>query len=365
MPTGQTIGFLEEILTLLKETAVSTSDSATIEKRKLLVPLFASISISKNNKKLYSDHLFYQWYGRANVSIDANEIPESLILNWCLNQSILNKTIDLCEEIINSEKISTLSKIKTSTSLIDNEIAFIANHNYLESIFLEKYLALIAGNILQNTDSSFFIRKADAKVVLKLLQNSSPVWVRKHFRGVILKGDDNRFMSNLDLNRIDFSDAIFDNLYFKNCLFTMCRFKRTIFRNVVFRESSFIHCRTYGIVIENYIDITGLSLFAGRFIPPYIVRKVISESLKNRDNFDEISIYRHIRTMGLSLSSVTVHYIESVMKGFYFYFRYALQNGYISKEDIHKAFPNKSKKSEDRIDYYVNRMLNHTMETED
>ena len=83
-PTKQTIQFLSEILKLVRDTISDNPGPEIIEKRKLILPLFASISINVNNPTLYSDRLFYEWFSKANITKHTTDVPEILTTNWCL-----------------------------------------------------------------------------------------------------------------------------------------------------------------------------------------------------------------------------------------------------------------------------------------
>ncbi|KAA6335874.1 hypothetical protein EZS27_015939 [termite gut metagenome] len=154
-PTEQTIIFFIELLNLLKDTISligdSKNDSNILEKRKLLFPLFASISNKKNNT-LFSNDIYYNWYMKfCQFSENQIEYPEEALRNWCLNEESLKKIVILAATIINSDNEYILSKVQQKSSLYNNEVVIIQENNISSvSNYIDKWLSLLVGNHLYN-----------------------------------------------------------------------------------------------------------------------------------------------------------------------------------------------------------------------
>ena len=98
-PTEQTIRFLIDLLKLLKDSTVSPVTSDTIEKRKLLFPLLATLATEKNNN-LFCNNLYYEWFNKHPINSNETTYPRELINNWCFDNSKIDKILLLCKEIL-------------------------------------------------------------------------------------------------------------------------------------------------------------------------------------------------------------------------------------------------------------------------
>ncbi len=257
-PTEQTIIFLSEILRLLRDTSVSDINQDIIEKRKLLFPLMASLSIQKYNNKLLCNDLKYSWYNKCEFDDNETKYPISSIENWCLDSKRLEKIIDLATNIISS-KNSYIPIIATQkTALYSNEILEIKKHRVSNlSLNIDKWLALLVGNTLYNiiSENSIKLYNKDKNIahydLFDLIRgwnftnnDSSPNWGRNLFMGINMEVNDNLDASHYNFDGIDFSYSNFTNLRcwaanFCRTTLDNCSFVEVDFITSLFMESSF------------------------------------------------------------------------------------------------------------------------------
>ncbi|MGN6418709.1 MAG: NACHT domain-containing protein [Pseudobacter sp.] len=246
-PTEQCIEFFVELLLLLKETVGESPSPEVIEKRKLLTPLLASISIDACNRQLNSQALYYKWYELGKINSNTRDIPQQLLLNWVIDQHVIDSMVDLCFMIVSNNDKYVLSRSTQFTPLIKEEVTMLHEQHYSNSICMEKHLALIAGNRLFNTREEFFVRKFSSDTIVDLLRSVNKSWLKKEFKGIKIDGQKHsdswisqRVAGNLVLNGFDFSDAIFDFVNFLDCDFRHCLFDNASLQNVIFE-----HCRFF------------------------------------------------------------------------------------------------------------------------
>ncbi len=257
-PTEQTILFFKELLNLLKETiSEDVAGDAIFEKRKLLLPLFASLATETNNT-LYSYDLDYTWLSKAKINKDTSSYPDELITSWAMTQEKLKKVIDLASEIIDEKTTLLLAKSDKKSSLFNDELTLFSN-KYVSDFptDIDKWLSLVLGNILYtNIEENIFFNQEvkNSNNLFQMIRNwnysnyaSSPDWANKYFIGIKMKESDVANLDNLNLSDIDFSysemknismaSSNLDRTFFNYCQFShtnmsQCSFHNTIFNNI-------------------------------------------------------------------------------------------------------------------------------------
>ncbi len=167
VPTDQTIEFFKGLLMLLKECALGNPDEkSVIMKRKLFIPLLASMSLTKHNKKLYSSRLDLKWFDNYKEDIFIkNSVNEQAVKDFPVTKDTLNKIENLCQKILSASKTYYLDEATPHTVLFKNEL--ISANNIRENLNeIDKWLSLLVGNIIgTNVEKKvFFNFKIEAKI---------------------------------------------------------------------------------------------------------------------------------------------------------------------------------------------------------
>lgn len=252
-PTEQTIRFLIDLLILLKDSTNDTKASETVEKRKLLFPLLATLATEKNNN-LFCNSLYYEWFNKYPIKPDEVEYPIQLIEDWAFNKSKIDKILYLCKEIINSNNTYLLTKSDLKSSLYDNELTLIQNTSINElPLDFDKWIALLVGNRLCNDLSNInkpllFNKeyKINPKKLFDLIiqstnrrinENNIPEWGRNLFKGIDMSEINERTSLYAILNHLDFSFSYLKNIDFSGCLLGDTKFNHITLVNVNFSHS--------------------------------------------------------------------------------------------------------------------------------
>lgn len=261
-PTEQTVRFFINLLNLLKDSAANDGSSDTIEKRKLLFPLLASLATEKNNN-LFSNSIFYEWFNTSPIKLNETEYPENLIINWYFDDSKIDRILLLCKEIVNSNHTYVLSRGEARSSLYNNELTLLQNTTLNElPLDLDKWLSLLVGNTLCNDFSVkenpvLFNQKFEIspfKLFDLIVQSSNkqanqnrlPSWGRNLFVGINMDTSTQRISLYTILNHIDFSYSNLKNVDFSGCLLGNTRFDYITLDNV-----NFSHCYMWGTSFRN------------------------------------------------------------------------------------------------------------------
>ncbi|AVI49758.1 hypothetical protein C5O00_00695 [Pukyongia salina] len=279
-PTEQTIRFFIDLLILLKDSTNDIKASETIEKRKLLFPLLATLATEKNNN-LFCNSLYYEWFNKYPIKPDEIEYPIELIEDWAFNKSKIDKILDLCKEIINSNNTYLLTKSDLKSSLYDNELTLIQNTSINElPLDFDKWIALLVGNRLCNDLSNInkpvlFNReyKINPKKLFDLIiqstnrrinENNIPEWGRNLFKGIDMSQINERTSLYAILNHLDFSFSYLKNIDFSGCLLGDTKFNHITLVNVNFSHSymwstsfkninSIEECRCWNTIIADLL----------------------------------------------------------------------------------------------------------------
>lgn len=290
IPTEQTIIFLIDLLHLLLRTSRRSVSKETIEQRKLLFPLCASLSVKKNNN-LFCNELYYEWYKKGKFVENATEYPEELIKEWCIKEEHIKKILELCKQILLSERATIVSQAESRTSLFNEEALLLKSSLDYENINIDKWLALLVGNTLcNNTNNSEapILFNTQYHIPYTLLFNMLCTelchktmifdnWKRNLFKGIDMRNLPEQPSKRIHnyvirlfsiLNHIDFSYSYLSNVDFSGCLlghtnFSYCTFKHVdfshcyiwepMFKNIQELDCNFKYCLVSNSLIENLI----------------------------------------------------------------------------------------------------------------
>lgn len=368
-PTHQCILFFKELMSLLRESVGSEGKPEMIEKRKLLTPLLSSIAIDVNNKTLNSQQLYFDWYRKGKISNETEEIPSILLSEWCIDQGVIDNIIQLCEQIIATEKPFFLSKSTTTTSLIENEVTQLLDSNYKQTENIEKYLALVAGNILFNTTNDFFIRKINGMLALSLMTELRYGWLNDCFRGLHLEFDNvhryalGEIVSHLSLIHFDLRNSNWKNVTIYNSEFISNLFSDSTFENVMFEDCAFGYNDFQGVQIKGVFDVSNVKFRNIGKIPNQIVFKVNRRAWTQFEKHESIPFTR-FGTYGVANSSFieiarfsSLHGIEQFFATTSFYFKYCLNNNLITKDELKKIFSSRKKAFREKIDEAIDTIV--------
>ncbi|GAL61255.1 NACHT domain-containing protein [Algibacter lectus] len=265
-PTEQTIRFLIDLLKLLKDSTVNPVTSNTIEKRKLLFPLLATLATEKNNN-LFCNNLYYEWFNKHPINSNETIYPKELITNWCFDDSKIDRILLLCKEILNSNNTYLLSKNESKSSLYDNELTLIQNTSLNDlPLDFDKWLSLLVGNKLcnnidDNTKPVLFNTKykIEPKKLFDLIiqsahrrasDNNIPIWGKKLFLGIDMRLSNDRIYLFAILNNLDFSYSHLKNIDFSGSVLGGTLFNYTTLENI-----NFSHCYMWSTSFKNIVNI--------------------------------------------------------------------------------------------------------------
>jgi len=245
-PTLQTKKFLQDLIELIKDTASENISDDIIEKRKLLLPFFASLSTQKNNT-LFSNYLYYKWF--RNWKKDNKDIEHSdLLSNWCIGKEEIQKILYFCSEIINSSESYLLAKGEPKVNLIEDEVLIVSNttNDKLINCF-EKWIASLIGNKLYNDISNIDsprLFNRDYKInpqkildISKFYDSLEIVMITDLFVGIQILNDDadNLFYIEEFIENCNFSFSQLKNVAFLYVV-ASSDFNYATFNNVTFDD---------------------------------------------------------------------------------------------------------------------------------
>lgn len=269
-PTAQTILFLKELLELLKETSVKSKDVTIIEKRKLLFPLMASLSIRKHNK-LFSNYLFFSWFNKYSLEENQIEYPREALEEWCITKKEIEKIIAYASLILNSKAFYLPIQGKTKTALYDSEVLEVTNYskNNVMQAF-DKWISLIVGNRLYNsledTENPKLFNlhyKINSYHLFDMIRSwnyafneSCPYWGTELFQGIDMIDNE----EHLDLSHGNFDSINFSYSTFKNIRSWAGNWSRSVLNFCSFYNVQFITCWFLTTKIVELKNIHGLSM---------------------------------------------------------------------------------------------------------
>ncbi len=352
VPTQQTTQFFSEILVLLRETVSERPTKEIIEKRKLIFPLLASISIDTNNPSLYSDHLFYEWYNKGRIAKETTDIPETLIVNWCINSETIKAISNLCKQIIECDSIVVLSKSSEITNLFDNELTLLKNKFYKNSLYIPKFLCLIIGNNLTIEDTDTFIRSIEQEVIIELLNEEldrNQTLFKQQFKGLYLGSEkespvnrSSTFVSDLRVDGYDFSQCEFERVVFFDCQFRGCYLNDTIFDGVIFYNCDFEGTKFDNAILKGLFFPINTSFGHGLRLPSNLLKNISRYHAKNNKDFsnDFFDLFRDnfIDDINFKIIIKDEGELKSIISSYQFFFDYGIRNGCFTINDVLSNF---------------------------
>ncbi len=350
-PTEQTIQFFKELLNLLKETVSDEPDDSIIEKRKLLYPLFAALSMGRNNT-LHSQAIQFKWFDRVEFNKDSTTIPEELLTSWAINNDELEKIIELAKNIIDSKSTLVLAKTEPKNALFDKELTLFTNMQMSNNpTDIDKWLALLVGNLLHtdNIEERVFFngRLENPENLFEMIKNwnysnnaSAPIWVKNYFVGIRLDKNKNRTINiNFsNLSSLNFSYSFLANIsaYGAHCNgtnFAGCSFYSVDLTNCDLRYSIFDNLN---LIDRNALDL-GMSRIAQYVFIPYKLANMLRSMTNNsrtglvNEGADKVVL---LEVHHKSFSERDMH-IFNTLKGL---FIFGLENNLFDIEEIKSWF---------------------------
>lgn len=300
-PTDQTMEFFTDLLIILRQCSVEDPNEEVLEKRKQLLPIIASLGIIKNNN-LHSSHIYYTWNERYLNNDYLSSPSEEMLKDWPIKGEEIQKIIDAMYELFESNNTNLFIKGKQNSSLFNDEIFSIKNYMFNSNLRIEKWIALLAGNILYNNKSKekFFNEKLKMENIISLWRDRqhshdkvSPKWDEKLFNGLDFTWESNydneSFFSSLmilnflNFRNIDFSNSIFENIEFDTCNLNNCNFE-----NSYLISTNFINCDCNAVNFEN-VKINRLEIFKSTFSQnltfPQNLIEILAEHYPGYSNF--------------------------------------------------------------------------------
>lgn len=260
IPTDQTIEFLKGLLELLISCCSHEVTEELIEKRKLLAPLLSSLATKEYSKNLLSDRLYHQWFEDILNEIEDTKykyIPEKFLEKWPLKEKELKSIGELAKKIIESDTNYLFTRGESQTILISNEIVQTDEPVNKIPHNMEKWLALLVGNVLCTDEETIvFFNEGISKpgIFFELIRNwnysfsqSAPIWGRSLFKGINMIDNENEIsIMHTNLELLDFS-----NSYLSGLTFSFCNIDYTNFENVFFNEVNVRYCHLHQLNFRN------------------------------------------------------------------------------------------------------------------
>ncbi|PJE39863.1 MAG: hypothetical protein CUR32_11415 [Flavobacterium sp.] len=266
-PTEQSLSFFKEILTLLLETSQKSNNESVIEKRKLLFPMLASMSIRKNNR-LFCNFTHFSWYSKFDLEENQTEYPKSALEKWCFDEKEIEKIIFFSSKILNSKTCFQTIQGNPHSALYDFEVFEIHNYTPSSTISMDKWLALIVGNTLYNNfkdQKNIKLFNTDYKInfnfLFDMLKNwnyassyALPFWARELFKGLDMTDNEVILdLSHVNFDEVDFSYSTFKNIRSWGANWSRTKLEYCSFENVNFITSLFLNTSITNIKsLENF-----------------------------------------------------------------------------------------------------------------
>jgi len=338
-PTTQTIEFLKELLKVLKG-SIEDKPSA-LEKRKLLYPLMASLSIDKNNK-LVCHQLSHKWFDEDKIKESKTaQYPQKNIENWCIGDKEIEKIIVLAKSILESDSTYIMTKAEQRTSLFDNELIKISTYATTPASDIDKWLALLVGNELETDiqNQKFFNARIEkVSVFFELIKNrnfynreSVPEWAKdKCFVGIKMNQEEEIGFAGCSAQGINFS---FSQL--KNLQMHYSSLYETNFSNCSFIDVGMIGSNIERAKFDNIIEIDNLGIGFVLLFQDIMIPTELTERFKNsaKERGTWVTMQKNYKI--INYASFGVHdYFNNVVMTLRGLLMYGLKSGFFSMEEL-------------------------------
>ncbi|EJL59480.1 NACHT domain-containing protein [Flavobacterium sp. CF136] len=364
-PTEQTILFFKELLELLREASTNKTNSQVLEKRKLLFPLMASLSIRKHNR-VFSNTLHYSWFQKYKIDENQTEYPAGLLNEWCINEEKVTRIISFAANIINSKTYYLPIQGKPKTALFDLEILEVQNQNVPTSIQnIDKWLALIVGNYLYNDLNSKkkkifnFDNKINFNHLFELIRSwnyaynhSSPFWGKELFIGINM--NDN--LSQLELSHYDFDGIDFSHSYLKNIRSWAANWSRTKLNSCSFQNVDFI---TSLFLVSSIRDIRMIDNLTIMNCQASTTGLSILECFQTRDLISKKSNFRPHNMSAFIPNQTSIHSLNDIWNTIEGFMIYGLQNSFFTIIGLKKLFIIENPEFEKEFIKKIDELKNH------
>ncbi|NQZ09431.1 MAG: hypothetical protein HRT35_19945 [Algicola sp.] len=282
-PTVATMEFFVELIKLLVKSVVTDDEEpneAVLVARRLLLPTIGSLATPFFRKKLHSQYLKVQFYGRSNHTL----INESKLLNerWPIDETVLNNLMSLASDILDQKNSLRLTPAKPTTALFGNELILLEEGGDCGRPDVDKWLAILMGGLVARELSPrqyFFENESRGKQFFQLIQDSpqreAPKWVSPVSEGIFHRLNlFNMDLKGITLNGFDFNGSTFSSVDFRFSLITSkledCQFHHLRMRDCLvmgslsystFGYSAILNSRIIGAAFINLktVDILTLS----------------------------------------------------------------------------------------------------------
>ena len=387
-PTDQTMQFFKELIVLLKQTVDNDPEESTLEKRKLLYPLLASLANQSHNT-LYSDDLYYDWFRLYEDEILDGGVPDELIKNWPITNDKLEKIIDLSIMIIESSDVLILVDSFRSSVLFEKEVTTIQNgESEVYTTNIDKWLALVVGNLLVGKSGKYMTFNSRIKKpekILTMLKNwasnnrmATPYWAGGFFQSLQFEEADEDVrhdLSHCPLIAIDFSNSKLSNVDFSHSYLALSRFENCTFENVSFEFSSLISANFDNIKVTDgtWLRFGYNDIAFNVSIPPQLSKEIAELSTTGNTNFFDLVVndgalktyLNYSRSGGTSTiknisfaksknsSFITAIDIFETLRGILIL---GLQSNKFTKEDIKSWFSYRTKKQRDFFEKQIDEL---------
>lgn len=294
-PTEQTIQFFKELLQMLKDCSTSNILTADIEnKRKMLAPIIASMAVSKNTK-VHSSRIKFRWYENYDLNKNPKKLPKNMIENWPIKENEISKIVELCQKIMESKGSFIPIKAVPYNSIYENETLFF--NEPIENKFsnVDKWLAMLVGNILETDIESqlFFNKKINCNIFVDIIKQRqfthnkfSPNWINEYFIGMSYEAPYTKYVN---FEYINFYNANFSFCNFLGVSFEKCNLLGANFNESIFSKTQFISCDVSSATFEKiemkdknwgFHRLFQMCLFAQSTIFPEEIELLISNNNK-------------------------------------------------------------------------------------
>lgn len=359
-PPTQVLLFFKELIILIKDSA--TNSTHVLEKRKLIFPLLASLATIENNKSLYSSHLAYTWFDRLDFLENSSEIPKSALQDWPITSDVINKILELCKNILESENVLQNIGGEFKDSLFNKEV-FVTKKS--ESfINIDKWISFVTGNLFYNNevDEKWFNKDCISStlpfdLLLESNKRTIPQLFREFFVGLDLSKNNKLLdLSSLNLHNIDFSYSFLRGISFNSCNLYNVKFYNCHLEFCTFSSSSLYGAKFINAIIFKSVHFELATIQQGVFFP-YKLAEMLCDDGENEKAFGHefIGMFTNFGEDKARLEDKKTSEIAAQVGGI---MKYGYKEGFWTKAKILDAFIFTSKQQKMSFDIALGDALN-------